>query len=181
MVDLDALAKRARRVSEWGRLRAATRIAIIVVPMVVLALASQRSPPIVAAIGVVLLASCVGLGWWSASGGRAARSGLGLGAIPMAAALITVAIEGRGDTNRVLTMCGFGCLVAGLIAGGGAAWYAMRTAPARRLATWGQIGVVASLTTALGCVSLGLGSALAMIAALAAGSALAWLPARVRT
>jgi hypothetical protein len=136
---------------------------------------------VVPVIGTVLLALCIGLGWRNADGGRAARSGLALGAIPMAAALFTGAIEGWQQPARGLTLCGVGCLVAGLIAGGGSAWYAMRSAPPRRLAMWGQIGLVASLTTALGCVSLGVGSALAVIAAMAAGSALAWIPARTRS
>jgi hypothetical protein len=181
MVDLEQLAGRARRAAEWGRLRAASRIGFAVVPLVLVALLVGVSAPAVLAIGSVLLALCIALGWMNANGGRAARSGLALGAIPMAAALVTVTIEGWQEPNRGLTLCGLGCLVAGLVAGGGSAWYAMRTAAPRRLAIWGQIGLVASLTTALGCVGLGLGSALAVIAAMAAGSALAWIPARARS
>jgi hypothetical protein len=164
MVDLQVVAKRARRAAEWGRLRVASRITVAVVPLVLLAMMIGKGAAAVTAIGAVLVLACIGLGWQHADGGRAARAGLALGAIPMVAALVTCS-------------CGFGCLVAGLIAGGGSAWYAMRLAPPRRLATWAQIGLVASLTTALGCVGLGVGSALAIAAAMAAGSALAWIPA----
>jgi len=181
MVDLERLARRARRAAELGRLRTASRIAFAIVPLVVIALLAGVSAPAVLAIGSVLLALSVGLGWANANGGRAARSGLALGAIPMAAALFTAAIEGWQEPGRGLTLCGFGCVIAGLIAGGGSAWYAMRTEAPRRLATWGQIGLVASLTTALGRIGLGVGSALAVIAAIAAGSALAWMPARTRS
>jgi uncharacterized membrane protein len=123
----------------------------------------------------------VALGWRDAQGARAARSGLALGAVPMVAALLTVVAEGWCDPERAVTLCGAGCLLTGMVAGGGGAWYAVRTAPARRLSTWASIGVVSSLTAALGCVGLGLGSALAVIAAVAAGAAAAWIPARARS
>jgi hypothetical protein len=129
-------------------------------------------------IGLALLTVTMALGWWSAEGGRAARSGLKLGAIPMSIALLTIAVDGCGPDRAVLTLCGAGCLLAGIIAGGASAWYAIRTQSAGRLRLWSQIGLVAALTTALGCVGLGLGSALAVLAAMAAGAALAWAPAR---
>lgn len=181
MVDLDSLARRTRRAAEWGRLRAASRIVIVVLPLVLFAFLVGAHAPAVAGIGIVLLASCIALGWWDAEGARAARSGLKLGAIPMTAALVTVAAEGWCDPNGSIALCGVGCLLAGMIAGGGSAWHAVRTAPARRLVTWAKVGVVASLTTALGCVGLGLGSALAVIAAVAAGAAVAWAPVRARS
>jgi hypothetical protein len=164
MVDLQLLSRRARRAAEWGRLRVATRITVAVAPLVLLAVLIGNRAAAVTVIGTVLLIVCIGLGWRHADGGRAARTGLALGAIPMIVALVTC-------------VCGVGCLVAGLIAGCGSAWSAMRLAPPRRLAMWARLGLVASLTTALGCVGLGLGSALVIIAAMAAGSALAWMPA----
>jgi hypothetical protein len=180
MVDVEALAKGARRAAEWGRLRSASRVALFVVPFTLLAILVSPNRAAVVGIGLALLTVTIALGWWSAEGSRAARSGLKLGAIPMAASLMTVAIEGWCDPNRAVTLCGFGCLLAGLIAGGGSAWYAVRNAPARRLPSWFQIGLVASLTAALGCVGLGLGSAFAVLAAVAAGAAAAWVPARAR-
>jgi hypothetical protein len=71
--------------------------------------------------------------------------------------------------------------LAGLFAGGASAWYAIRTQAPSRLRVWAQIGIVASLTTAIGCVGLGLGSALAVLGAMAAGAAVAWVPAWTRT
>ena len=181
MVDLEALARRSRRAAEWGRLRSASRIALVVVPFTLLAMVISPNRVAVVGIGLALLTVTVTLGWWSAEGIRAARAGLKLGAIPMAASLVTVAIEGWCDPDRAVTLCGFGCLLAGLVAGGGSAWYAVRNAPPRRLRSWLQIGLVASFTTALGCVGLGFGSALAVLAAIAAGAAVAWVPARART
>jgi hypothetical protein len=179
MVDLEALSRRARRAAEWGRLRAACRIAAGVLPLILAAGAvGGVRLPVVVAIGAVLLATCIALRWHSATGAGAARSGLALGAVPMAAALVTVAVEGWCDPDRAVTVCGAGCLVAGLVAGCGSAYYAVRAASRRRLATWAEIGVVASLTAALGCVGLGLGSGLAVIAAVVGGAALAGVPAR---
>jgi len=178
MVDLEALAERSRRAAEWGRLRAASRIAGLVLPLVLVACAAGVHRPVVAGIGVVLLGTCIALGWHSRAGGRAARSGLTLGAVPMATALLTVAAEGWCDPDRAVTLCGAGCLLAGLVAGFGSAYYAVRAAPQRPLATWAEMGLVASLTAALGCAGLGLGSGLAVIAAVVAGAILAWVPAR---
>lgn len=72
------------------------------------------------------------------------------------------------------------CLLAGVFAGGASAWYAVRTQSPGRLRVWSQIGLVASLTIALGCVGLGIGSALAVLGSMSAGAAVAWLPARSR-
>ena len=180
MVDLAALAKRARRVAEWGRLRSASRVALAVVPFTLFALAVSPNRAAIVGISLALLAVSVGLGWSNAEGARAARSGLKLGAIPMTVGLLTIAVEGWCDPDRALTLCGMGCLLAGVFAGAASAWYAVRTQSASRLAVWSKIGLVASLTTALGCVGLGLGSALAVLGAMAAGAAVAWIPARAR-
>jgi hypothetical protein len=180
MVDLDVLARRARRAAEWGRLRSASRVAFVVAPLTLLATLVSPNRAAIAAIGLALLGVTVALGWWNAEGARAARAGLKLGVIPMAVGLFTIAVEGWCRPDAALTLCGAGCLLAGLFAGGASAWYAIRTQAASRLRVWAQIGLVASLTTAIGCVGLGLGSALAVLGAMAAGAAVAWLPARAR-
>ena len=180
MVDLEALARRARRASEWGRLRSASGVAVAVVPFTLLSLAVSSNQAAVVGIALALLSVSVGLGWLNAEGARAARAGLKLGAIPMAVGLFTIAVEGWCDPDRAVTVCGIGCLVAGVFAGGASAWYAVRTQSPRRLRIWSQIGLVASLTTALGCVGLGLGSALAVLGMIAVGAAVAWAPARAR-
>ena len=69
---------------------------------------------------------------------------------------------------------------AGLFVGGASTWYALRTQTPHRLRACAQVGLVASLTTAIGCVGLGMGSALAVLGAIAAGAALAWAPIRAR-
>jgi hypothetical protein len=181
MVDLEALARHARRAAEWGRLRTASRVAFVVVPLTLIATLVSPHPAAVAGIGVALLAVTVALGWTNAEGARAVRSGLKLGAVPMAVGLFTIAVEGWCDPDNAITLCGIGCLVAGVFAGGATAWYAVRTQSPSRLRVWAQIGIVASLTTAIGCVGLGMGSALAVLGAMAAGAAVAWVPARART
>jgi hypothetical protein len=181
MVDLEVLARRARRASEWGRLRAASRACLVIVPTVALALVATPSPRVVLGVGAALLATCIGLGCWNAEGARAARLGVPLGAIPMAVGLLTVAIDGWREPARALTMCGAGCLVAGLAAGGATAWYAKRLAPGAALSSWTKIGLVASLTAAMGCIGLGLGSALAVLAAIVVGAALVWVPAGAKS
>jgi hypothetical protein len=181
MVDLEALAKQARRAAEWGRLRAASRVTTLIVPLVLLALAISPHRVAVTGIGLALLVVTIALGWRDAQGAQAARSGLKLGVIPMTAALFTVVVEGWCDPDRSVTLCGAGCLFAGLFAGGASAWYAVRTQAPRRLGAWARIGLVASMTAALGCAGLGLGSSLAVLGAMAAGAAVAWVPIRART
>jgi hypothetical protein len=177
MVDLDLLAKRARRASEWGRVRVGCRGGALALVLVVLSAVAGSPKVAVLGLGTLLVCASVALGWWNAEGARAVRSGLVLGAVPMIAGLVTLAVEGWCDPEHAMTACGAGCLLAGLVAGGGSAWYATATAPRRRLRVWVQIGLVASLTTALGCVGLGTGSALAVLAAIAAGALIGWIPA----
>jgi len=181
MVDLEALAKRARRAAEWGRLRSASRVASAVIPLTLLSTLVSPNRGAIAGVGLLLLAVTVVLGWRNAEGAGAARSGLKLGSIPMAVGLFTIAVEGWCDPDRTITLCGVGCLSAGVFAGVATAWYAIRTQAPGRLRIWAQIGIVASFTAALGCIGLGLGSALAVLGAMAAGAAIAWLPARART
>jgi hypothetical protein len=181
MVDLEKLAKRARRAAEWGRLRSASRVVLGIVPFTLLALVVSPNRVAVVGISLALLAVTVGFGWLNAEGGRAARSGLKLGAIPMTLGLLTIAVEGWCDPNRTVTLCGIGCLLAGVFAGGTSAWYALRTQAPRRLLRLSQLGLVASLTTALGCVGLGFASELVVLVAMAAGAAVAWVPARAPT
>lgn len=181
MVDVEALARRARRAAEWGRVRTASRVTFVVVPLTLIATLVSPNRAVIATIGVALLAVTMALGWMNAEGGRAARSGLKLGAVPMAVGLFTIAVEGWCEPDSAITLCGIGCLLAGVFAGGATAWYAVRTQTPSRLRVWAQIGLVASLTTAIGCVGLGLGSALAVLGAMAAGAALAWVPAQAGT
>lgn len=181
MVDLEALAKRARRAAEWGRLRSASRIGIAIVPIIFLAMLVSPSRGPSTSIGLALLVATIGLGWSGAAGARAARLGLRLGAVPMTAGLLTIAVEGWCDPDRTVTLCGAGCLLAGALAGGAVAWYAARTQSPSRLRVWWQVGIVASLAAALGCAGLGLGSALAVFGAMTAGAAATWVPARARS
>ena len=180
MVDLDELARRARWAAEWGRLRSASSAALTVAPLTLFALAVSPYRAAVVGIALALLGVTIGLGWLNAEGARAARSGLRLGAIPMTAGLFTIAFEGWCDPNRPVTLCGVGCLLAGVFAGAASAWYAVRTQSPNRGRLWGEIGLVASLTTAMGCVGLGLGGALAVLGAMALGAVVAWVPARAR-
>lgn len=180
MVDLEVLAKRARRAAEWGRLRSASSAALTVVALTLFALVISPYRAAVVGISLALLGVTIGLGWLNAEGARAARSGLRLGAIPMTVGLFTIAVEGWCDPNQTVTLCGVGCLVAGVFAGGASSRYAVRTQSPNRVRVWSEIGLVASLTTAMGCVGLGLGSALAVLGAMAAGAVVAWVPARAR-
>lgn len=178
MVDVKTLAGRARRTAEFGRLRSASRVAFAIVPASLLALAVSPSRGAIVGISLALLSVAIGLGWRNSEGARAARVGLKLGAVPMTVGLFTIAFEGWCDADRAVTLCGMGCLLAGLFAGGASAWYAVRIQSPGRLRVWSEVGLVASLTTAIGCVGLGLGGALAVLAAMVAGAAVAWVPAR---
>jgi hypothetical protein len=181
MVDVELLARRARRAAEWGRIRVAARVATAVAPLAVLAYAVSRCETAVCATAAALLATAIGLRWWSAEGGRAVKAGLLVGAAPMAAALLTIAVEGPGDPARLVTACGATCLLVGLAAGAAGSWHAMRSHRPDRWRYLAEVGVIASLTTALGCVGLGAGSTLAVLAAVLAGALAAALPAAVRT
>ncbi len=179
MTDLEALATRARKANELGRLRAALRISWLPALLGVCSLCSGSEAASCAAVTGLLLLTVVALRWWRRSGGVAARQGLAMGLVPLAAGLLACAVGARAGCAPGSLEASWLCVIAGAVAGTGVTLLAARRPGA--LAPWLAATTVASLTGALGCLALGLGGLLAMLAALGATALLTWLPVRLRT
>jgi hypothetical protein len=180
MLDLEKLEARARRAHERGRLRVAFRVIPIVVGMALLPIALGPGSIVAAGIAGLLLVVSVALRWQSAEGARAVRAGLTLGAVPMVAGLITSATSGLCTPERSLSLCGSVCLMTVVLAGTGTSMVARRANGPTRMRYWTRVGLVASLTTALGCAGLGVSGLAAVLAALVIAAGVAWLPLRQR-
>lgn len=175
MVDLDALATRARRAAEWSRTRMACRIAVVVAPLALVPLAGGVAPSVCACLAVALFAITALLRWRHQIGVEAVRDGLLLGGVPLVAALV---LRGCGVTCSSFHVFGgaeLACVVAGGVAGLGVTWRALR-APTHRGRRWILTLLVASMTAAVGCAGLGIGGVLAALLALPLIAGVAWVP-----
>jgi hypothetical protein len=170
MIDLDRLARQARRAGELGRLRRAVRGSIVVIPLAAVAAVVGRSGGACACLGALLFVASIALRWWRSETGRAAHLGLSFGLLPLAASLLTVRFGGSLGRLDSFDPCGPLCLAAGLAAGVAAAYHAVRVGGQARLGQWAAVAVIASLTAALGCVPLGIGSTFAIVLAVITGT-----------
>ena len=174
MVDEVQLARLARRHAEWGRLRAAGRSALVIVPIAGLAALVGGGARGCILVGATLLMTAVALRWWSTKGTRAVRAGLTFGLLPMAAALVTVRL-GQGLSLGGFDPCGPLCLLAGVLGGGAAAYTVAPKGEPARLQLWAAAALVASLTIALGCAPLGAVATISILSAVVVGAAAAAL------
>ena len=152
MVDLTRLADQARLRAERGRLRAASRILAIVLPLGLLAaLAGVSAAPCVLGTAV-LAASAVGLRWWHADGWTGTTLGLRLGVVPYAVGLTATCLGQPSSPGW-----GLACVAACLVASAGVVVATGRAASARR----GQRVVVSGLLVSGGAGVLGCAEVLA--------------------
>jgi hypothetical protein len=109
--------------------------------------------------------------------GRAVLTGWIAGSIPLVVALLACRVPHACIAGTCYRWCTPACLVAGGIAG---VWIARRaTSVASGRAPHLLVGTAIAMTTgALGCMALGLGGMLGMLAGVAVASAPAWTPAR---
>ena len=179
MVDVEALAERARGVAERSRVRMALRVALIVAPLACIPIAGGADAAACACLGLVLFAAAA-LFRWSDRGGRdAVATGLALGAIPLLAA---VGLRACGVECAELWSFGeaeAACFVAGAVAGSSVSLLVPRASRDRRR-RWLITLVVTSLTSALGCVALGTVGVISTLVALIASATVVWIPVSLR-
>ncbi len=176
MERLELLAK-ARGAYERGRRRLAWRTMLLSVPMAGLALFVCRHHGAVGVpLGMTLVAISAVLAWRGGVAGRAVTTGLLAGLAPMFLPLVVSA--GCSISGAMTPLCFPACIVGGLI-GGAFVWSRASRVDEGRKEFVLVAGGLASLAGSLGCVVLGVGGVVAMIAALAALSVPAMLvPAR---
>ncbi len=169
MVDLDLLARRARRVSEVARLRVATRMApaALVFTIAGAVIAGALTPRVVIA-SAVLMALVVVLRWRSRTAGNGATAGLIAGAAPIATVFVVRALCGPDSIGE----CGVYCSAIGFAAG--AIVTALHAKSLRSNSGWLAAAVTAVAAIAVGCAGLGLGVAVAVGTVLLAGVFAGW-------
>lgn len=152
MIDERALASRARRASEWSRLRAALRVAPHLASLVAF-LGLVAPDPRAAILTALIAATLLVARWWRRPEGRGATDGVMMGApVGVAGALVATCLEPGGWE------CGVPCVVVGL---GSALAAAARSAGASRRERL-AVGLFGAATAFAGCAALGIGAALAV-------------------
>lgn len=164
-----ALAVRARRAYETGRLASAAARTLPLAPLPAIAIGCGCQPRTALAAGTIFLATIVFCFWRGGAYRRGAIPGIAAGLVP----LLTPSILHAGAHACTPGGCGpvttLACAGGGLLGGALLAWIAPlpRAAGGRPFVV---ACVVAGLAGAIGCVAYGTVGLAVMIAGLAAGS-----------
>lgn len=180
MVDVEALAGRASRVAARSRVRMAARVALFVLPLACIPVLGGAEVAACGCLGFLVFAVAAVFRWRDRAGRDAATAGLALGAIPL---LTAFALRGCGVNCSAFSSFGeaeIACFAAGAVAGIGATLFVARGSADRRR-RWLTTLLVASLTSALGCVGLGTAGVVATLVALVASATVVWIPVSLRT
>jgi hypothetical protein len=174
MRDLKTFKQDARSAYERGRLWAATRVAVVVVPIALLCAFETRSFVRTGVLGLMLLTLTVSLRWRQRHGSSVVSTGLRSGALPLAAALGLCRFAPTCPTDVAFALCSSAGLLAGAVAG--RSLISIDPRWLQRLSA----AAVAAMTAALGCLAFGLGIAVGAGVAVALGvTVTSSLPSRV--
>jgi hypothetical protein len=178
MVNLEQLRDRGLWAYETGRMRMASRVALLLIPLAVVCLLEARGREACACLSVSLLGVAVWLRWRDRRGSDAVTTGLLAGSIPLVAGLVLARLGLRCGAGGSSSFCLGLSVLVGLGAG---ALIAVREATLRHRAwSWVTAGLVATLAASLGCVRLGIigfgGVVLGMAVGTAAASRIATRP-----
>lgn len=179
MVSREELRLQGMRAYEVGRLRAASRVAFVLIPAVSLCLLESRGRPACACVAAALVGVCVWLRWKDRRGFEVVASGLRAGSIPLVAGLLFDRLGIECGTVGASSYCTAIAALFGVAAGG---FIGVRThdSPER---LWGFMAAttVAILVATVGCVRLGLVGVVSVVAGIALGTivtaAIAGVPA----
>jgi hypothetical protein len=157
MEPTEAQLHRARGAYELGRLRSAAREALLLTPLVALALWHCRHVTVTCAASLALMALVAALRWRGGTWGRAVAPALVAG---LPAALLPL-LGPWLDGARLASLCGWICPAAGLLAGAMLGSWCRRQGDDRGPALVAS-GAVVLLLGALGCGAFGAADVLGM-------------------
>jgi hypothetical protein len=176
MVTREQLASSGLRAYELGRLRAAARIAVYLVPVALLCVLETREREHCACLGVLLLAGSIWLRWRNRRGMENVTTGLLAGSVPMFASLALGRLFPMCHSAGLLSACTAVLVATGACAG---IWIGLRGTRSRaELASVGVATGIALLTGSLGCIGLGMSSLFAVAAGVLLGEVSATLVLR---
>ncbi|MGH9749396.1 MAG: hypothetical protein ACRD5D_00635 [Candidatus Polarisedimenticolia bacterium] len=164
-----ALAARARRAYEIGRLEAALRRGLLLAPLVGAALLCCADAAGVLAGGAGLLAAVTYCLWRGEAFGRGVRPGLIAGMVPLVLPLAVQAMGHPCDPYRCLLDASI-CVIAGVAGGIALGLAAPRPREAGGIPLF-VAGLIAGLTGSMGCILYGLIGLGGMVLGLLGGAA----------
>ena len=167
MVNREDLRAQALWAYERGRLRAASRIALVLIPAALVCLLESRGREACACTSVALLGMAVWLRWRDRRGFDAVTTGLLAGSLPLIAGLLLDRMDFQCGLAGGSPLCtGF----AGLLGGAAGVFIAVRE-NRRRRQVWSAVSAaaIAALAASLGCVRLGVVGLASVVAGIAVG------------
>jgi hypothetical protein len=168
MVDLEQLKTRGLRAYEAGRLRAASRI-VVLLPVAMVCLLETKGRETCVGLVALLLVLSIWLRWRNRRGVEDLTAGLVAGSVPLATGLILARLDRLCSTAGVTSVCSVFCGVVGISAG-----VLLGVREARRRPKWGSwltVATIATLVGCLGCVRLGVASIVSVAVGIAIGTA----------
>ena len=156
MVNLETLTARSLRHYEFGRLRMAARIAIVLGPLVAVCLLQPVGREPTACCAALLVVGSVWLRFRNRAGVESVTTGVIAGAVPLAALLLLARFDPGCASAGVLSYCTGFSLLFGAAAGAIVAWRERVRAPIA--GNWLVAVGIAVMTAGLGCARLGLAS-----------------------
>jgi hypothetical protein len=177
MVNLEHLEARGLRAYELGRIRMATKIALVLVPLTALCLLESQGREACACMGVLLLVAAVWLRWRDRDGVRGVEDGLVAGSVPLVFGVLLGRFAPECVSAGLFSACtAFSILIGGAAGAVVATREARRPSPSRG---WLAAFSIAMLAASMGCVRLGVASVVGVALGVVVGRAAA--RARVAT
>ena len=167
MVSREHLRSYGLRAYEVGRLRAASRVGLVLVPVVAVCLFESRGREACACCASLLLSMAIWLRWRDRAGLESVATGLQAGSIPLVAGLLLERFDLRCGLAGASSLC---TAFAVLLGGAGGVFIGVREHEGRaRLGSWIAAGVIAVLASSLGCLRLGVVGVASVVTGVALG------------
>jgi hypothetical protein len=160
--ELQRLRVEARRGYERGRLRIALTHALLAAAPMILTLTVWPGATTPIVLAVLLYVAMAALLWLGRDAGRGAVAGLVAGSLPLVSLVVATRFGHLCGGGFCVSLCVPICLAGGVLAGSYVAWRGLRSPGS--LPFWAAAGIVGSLTAAIGCVPMGLGATLGLVA-----------------
>lgn len=158
------LQEHAQRAYERGRLRAALRVSVVIVPVAVVCAWETGAVARTLLLAAALCGLAIALRWRLRGGFATVSSGLWSGAGPVAAALAVCRFAPACPPDLAVGVCAVAGLLSGSVIG-----RSLADSP-HKTTQWLGAAAVAGLLASLGCLALGIGSASGAAAGIALGS-----------
>jgi hypothetical protein len=170
MANREQLKRGGLRAYEVGRLKAAARVGLVLLPAAALCLLENQAREACACLAVILVGLAVWLRWRDREGVESVTTGLIAGSLPLVAGLALDHLGLRCGFAGESSFCSGFALLAGGCAG---AYIGTRNRGLRPLVrSWAAAATIAALAASLGCVRLGALGLASVVAGIGLGTVL---------